>query len=370
MKKLSILFTTLAAVAAASFVSCDEPVDPVCTVDLSIKLDGAPTRVTRAVEAGAQTTGVSIQTGSNSLIFVADADGAIVQTVEVSNDATSENGQSLPNPVAETSQIYVLANIPDDQIAAFKAFRTLSAVMQATSTIESQEGRFNTNPAMANKSGAVPATSVGSSGVLSVTVEPLYARVEIASIEVKADAAGNEITDFTVTGVFVDNYYESFTWTGGAAGEAVSKLGSFDEDPAATVLDAWEADYMKDEGSWAANESQKAIPDGGANNVWGYNVATGDQVPVVIVRIEGITYEDASGTALTAGGARYLTVTGFKDVSAISKGEVYRLGGSKPFAFSFSNLGTKPYEEATAMTVHVDVEQWNVVDYEPVFNND
>ena len=386
MKKLSVVFAIIAA-ATAGLISCEEHVPPEGTLALTIHLDGVPTRVTRAIEPGARDEGIDVDV-ARSLIFVADADGTIVQTIDVAAAATDNPGQTLPNPVTATSKVYVVANIPAAQVNAFKALATLDAVKAATSTIESQKEGGYTDPAMANKSGEVSvSTATGNPAVLTVTIEPLFARVEIASMQARADAAGNTVTGFDVTGVWVDNYYDAFTYAGTGSGSVVSKGVTFataDAAKVASTLGAW-ASYMSDTaavGVWTASGSPARVADPGAGsdpvNMWGYNVAPSDgfvagDTPAIIVRLDDIHYTNAAGTALTLTGPRYLTVVGFTNgtkLDEVLRGDVYRLGGTTPFAFSFANLGAKPYEEASSMVVHVDVEQWNVIHYEPVFNND
>ncbi len=385
MKNSLVIFSVVVAVATAWLGSCDDTLPPAGSKELTIRLDGAPARVTRAVEPGAKNTGIAVDV-TRSLIFVADAGGTIVQTVDVTSAATGDPGQTLPNPVTPTSKVYVVANIPTAQVAAFRAYQTLDAVKAATSTIESQKAGGYTDPAMANKAGEVAAsTATGSPAVLTVTIEPLFARIEIASMQARVDAAGNTVTGFDVTGVFVDNYYDAFTYAGEKSGSIVSKSSTFATADAATVtstLGSWAA-YMSDTAAaavWSATGSPAKVTDPGAGsnpvNVWGYNVApsdgtTADDIPAIIVRLDDIHYTNAAGTALELTGPRYLTVVGYTngtELGEVLRGDVYRLGGTTPFAFSFANLGSKPYEEASSLVVHVDVEQWNVVDYEPIFN--
>ncbi len=387
MKRLLMIASV--ATMALGIASCENDPNalPKGMTRLTVKMTGVktPDIASRAVQDGAQQIDLTVDT-SSSVIYVTDAAGSnIVQVVDVTAAATNGSGQELLTPVAVGAKVYVVANIPTPQeVTTFKALTTLEAVKTATSAISNVPNDFRIPP-MANIAGDADKTVQGGAATeeIAITIEPLVARLELISMQAIADGAGNVITDFDVTGIWVGNYYPSFTYTGTASGTAASLEADIEADDADTALGAW-ASYMKDTGSWSAAGGDtdpliaKLANDGnGDPQVWGYNlVPNTNAMPTMIIRLENIVAENSSGTALTVSGARYLTVAalttnGTTEITSIVRGDVYTMGkitdDESSFKFSFANLGLTPYEEAVKLTVDVTVEQWSINDYTPKF---
>ncbi len=396
MKKIWIIaFAVLVAVGLGSCIKSDDGPknkDEVKKARLTIQLSGVKKVQTRATEEGANENALEL-VDARSIIFVADPSGTIVQAVNIdsSEAVTPGTGQELPIEVAIGSSVYVVANIPaGSDYTTVSGAATLNDVKNAVSAITTQTGYEE--PTMANVDGAEVAvtTDTGSDGVetVTVTIQPLIARLEIAAMQAKADAAGNTITAFDVTGVFVGEFYPSFDYTGGSDGELVSYIDDIieaseeDDVPTAlgTIFTGWEA-YMKDLESVSAAGTPLIAqePTDEENFVWAYNVVAGSK-PEFVVRLENIEYTNSAGTALELTGPRYLTVVGYDSdndgvddvLTGFARGEVYRVGlittGNSNFQFDFSHLSTVPYEESVRLTVGVVVQPWNITDYSPIFN--
>lgn len=377
--KTSLIFT-IATALALGMASCsgngpggDGPGEK---TNLIIKLEKAKVPHTRATEAPATTADPAI-TDARSVIFVADDQDNIVQAVGlVEAEATGSTGQVIPTAVPVGSSVYIVANIPAGEETAIKGKRTLADVKAYTSAISTQSG-FST-PTMANVDGVeADVQTTGGTQTITVRIEPLIARLEIVAMQAKADAAGNTVTGFKVTGVYVSEYYPNFDYTGTApAGDAMVSLkagleAAGDATAIAAVYTGW-ASYMKDEGSWAATGTPLVAGEpGGANRVWAYNLV-GKGTPHIIFKLEGIEYTNAGGQTVTLSGARYITVEGYEGLSTgFAHGSVYRIGkidtvtGDSNFQFDFSHLNGDPYEESVGLTVKVDVVPWVINDYTP-----
>lgn len=383
MRKITTL--ALAAVMALGFAACSSDggnggaPQPTGTARLTIQLKGVKATASRATEAGADEDALDV-TDAQSVIFVADATGQITQVVDlVKAQAVSPGvGQALPDPVALGSAVFVVANIPTTQVNSLKALTTLNDVKNASVAISTQAG-FSA-PAMANTSGEVAVVDSGNDGAetVSVRIAPLFARLELVALQAIPDAGGNTITDFDVTGVFVDDYFENFNLVGGTAGaseaKSISPLLDDAADDAAkeAIYNAW---GMKDLGTWGADGDPLIAKLN--NQVWGYNVVASG-LPRFIVRLDNIVYTTSAGVAGQAlTGPRYLTVTGYlngesQEVTSFARGEVYRVGaiddisGESNFQFSFAHLGLNPNEQSISLTVGVTVDTWSVNDYSPI----
>lgn len=376
----------LAAIMAIGLGACSEegknPNRHTGSARVTIQLRGVNvTPASRALEAGADENALDVVDG-RSVIFVADATGRIVQAVDIvkAQAVNPAGGQELPELVALGSTVYVVANIPTGEVDALKALTELDDVKEHASAITTQSG-FGT-PTMANKNGdEKEVTDADASGdeTVTISIEPLYARLELVALQAIPDANGNTITEFDVTGVFVDGHFPRFDYTGAVpAGDVAYSLSeelevAADAAAKAAVYTGWS---MKDvNGPWSADGTPLIAQL--TDQVWGYNVVASG-LPRLVIRLENIVYSN-SGSSITdepISGARYLTVVGYYDdaedeeVASFERGEVYRVGtitaGNSNFKFSYANLGLEPNEESVSLTVGVDVETWSVKDYSPI----
>nr|AIA99559.1 hypothetical protein [uncultured bacterium contig00003(2014)] len=390
MKKMSLLAlatTLVLGLGSCSKNSNESPQQPDGTTRLKIQLAGVKAPNTRALESPADENDLTV-VESRSLIFVADPTDQIVQVVNiVLDEATSNPGQVLDLPVPLGSSVYVVANIPTADYTTLHGKQTLTDLKAAVSQITTQQATEVAeyqSPVIANLDGTealVPTTDTGGDGVetVSIEVEPLISRLEVVSLEADEDPQGYLITDFEVTGIFIDEYFPAFTYTGAASGSAISLIEALetaagDASATAAVYTGWE---MKDDadGPWSADGSPALVQPGGGD-VWAYNLVAGG-LPRIVIRLDNIEYTNPAGqTGLELTGARYITVEGYTgskgSISSFDRGEVYRVGtidtdtGESNFKFNFSHLGLTPDEQSVSLTVSVEVLPWNVEDYVPI----
>jgi hypothetical protein len=339
MKK--ILLPMLAVCCAATFGSCsresairgDEGAGEL--LSLNIKLDGLidPVAESRMTEAAGQTGQLAI---SNGHIFVIDPAGTVISGAAMNvAAATSATGQTITTPVATNSRVYVLGNIPNG--VDVTTLTTFERIRQTAVTISTSQQNNYRQAAMANVSGQ-PAnvTVTGTTGNVTVEISPLFSRMELNEVR-----GGATITGFTVTGVFVDSYFPSFTLTGDSSGSIRYQSQSTNF-----------AGVMGDTGNWVATGAagnMVAVPATG--QVWAYHTASAD-VPRFIVRLENIT---SSSTTIT--GTRYITVTGYTGLSSnrFERGRIYQV---PTITFNETQLATTPNPTHVPITVVVRQVDW------------
>jgi hypothetical protein len=345
MKKLLLL--TVVAFGAVAMVSCsqetvkDGKVGEL--VSLNIKLEGLadPEPATRMTEAAGQTGQLTI---SNGHIFVIDPSGTVIANAAMNVGQATTTGQTIPVQVATNSRVYVLGNIPNG--VDVTTLTTFDRIRQTAVTISTSQQNNYRQAAMANVSGQ-PAniTVTGTTGSVTVEISPLYSRMELN--EVRGSAT---ITGFTVTGVFVDSYFQSFTLTGESSGPIRYQSQSTNF-----------AGVMGDTGNWVATGAagnMVAVPATG--QVWAYHVASAD-IPRFIVRLENIT---SSTTTIT--GTRYITVTGYSSGLTSNRFERGRIYQVPSITFNEQQLYTTPNPAHIPITVTVRQVDWIPTTLTPV----
>jgi hypothetical protein len=210
----------------------------------------------------------------------------------------------------------------------------------------------NTTGAPVNIATSTPGTPGATPGTATanVNIAPLYSRIELVKV-----VGGPTVQSFTVTGVFVDNYFSRFTLTGNAAGPIKYQRQSTE----------W-GDNIGDTGSWPSTGatgntvSQPPIPTGGtANDVWAYHVASAD-MPRLIIRVESML--PAAPQAVS-----YLTVTSWNGVGAnrFERGQIYRIGNTVnntgALMIDPNKLAPVPNADYVNVTVNVTVDNWQIV---------
>jgi hypothetical protein len=196
----------------------------------------------------------------------------------------------------------------------------------------------------------------------SVTLSPLVSRLELVSVKGGTDDEDGVITGFDVTGVYVDDYYSDFDYTGFGAGTRKQQgqsttftgIGDGDDFSATNVS-----------GVWTANPT--------AGKVWAYNVAPSPAftspvkpvTPRLLIELKNVKHTPDGGTEQTltnaTGGTFYLTVTGYNSDSdfAFKRGKIYRIGtASNPFVFDKDDLGLTPNPTNVNMFVEVEIQEW------------
>lgn len=352
--KIKQLF--VAALAATTlFASCSKENNNETTKEttqLSVKISGVVK--SRAVEAPGETTQGTIQL-TNGHIFVINPLGAVIyDEALVVADATGA-GQVLGQSVPADSRVYIIGNIPSADVTTIAGLATFDAIKTQTSAMTTQTDY--TEAALANSDGLPASITVATTtATVDVSIKPLISRLELAQLKGGANTAGDAITAFTVTGVFVDSYYPSFTYIGGNSGTI------FDQATSATFTG------IGDAGTWAASGTPLvAAPASG--NVWAYNVASGGIAPLIprfIIRLSGVKYTPNGGTEIDLGTTSYyLTVTDYKvsgvSVPAFERGKIYRIGAANGITFTPDDLALTPNPVDIDLTVNVSIDEWELV---------
>ena len=348
MKKC--LFAAI-ALGVMAFASCSEAPNggqEEELVSLMIKLQ-ATTSVeqpaTRMVGPAAQTGQLTI---SNGHIFVLDQAGTVIANAPMNVAQATGTGQALEGRVATNSRVYVLANVPAG--VEPQTLNTWDRIRQTAVTISASQQNNHANAALANTSGtpaAITVTGTGATQAGSVTVEvnPLFARMELTQV-----VGTGAITAFTVAGVYIDSYFDSFNLDGSPSGQIHYQAQS-------TNLAGWRGDA----GAWTATGTAgNMTANPGAGNVWAQHVAAAD-LPRFILRLTGVTT-----TAGAQAGDRYVTVTGYSGTGAparFERGRIYQVG---TITFNENNLATTPNSSYVPLTVQVRMQDWIPVQLTPV----
>ena len=285
---------------------------------------------------------------SNGHIFVLDQSGTVVANMPMNvAQATGATGQAV-GTVATNSRVYVLANVPAGVEPA--TLNTWDRIRQTTVTISASQQNNHANAALANVSGqpaAITVTGAGAAATGSATVEvnPLFSRMELTNV-----VGTGAITAYTVAGVYIDSYFDSFNLDGSPSGQIHYQAQS-------TNLAGWRGDT----GTWAATGTPgnlTASP--GAGQVWAQHVASAD-LPRFILRLTGV-----STTAGPQAGDRYVTVTGYTGAGAparFERGRIYQVG---TITFNENNLAMTPNSTYVPLNVMVRMVDWVPVQLTPV----
>ncbi len=350
MKKIWII--TLAALVGAGFAGCskDKKNDgPVGTATLVVKLN--ETVLARSLDDAA-TRGPLALDLPTSEIFIVDVNGNIPGHFPLTAAASDGTGQVV-GEVPLTSRVYVVANIPTADYTRISTISTLASLKSATSLISLQQNRV---PVAANQHGLEVSISRDpgdpSRATAELNISPVISRLELGGIQGGTDSRGS-ITGFTVSGIYIDHFFDKFNYSGGGTDEVIfENIGD---------LPTWP---LRDEGEWESVDNV-AQPDN--NKVWAYNVAAGG-LPLVIVKLTDITWIPTGGTEQDYPGEYYVTVTGYANTTVFRPGQVYRIGnidqdtGNSDFVFTPEHLGAEPHEESAELEIIVNNIGWTLVD--------
>jgi hypothetical protein len=157
---------------------------------------------------------------------------------------------------------------------------------------------------------------------------------------------GATLTAFTVSGVYLDDYYPLFTYGGEFGGTLFSQAQN-------TVFTG-----TGDAGAWAAS-GMPLIATPGSGNVWAYQVAAGG-LPRFIIRLTGVKYNPGAGEVDVSANNFYLTVTGYSALGStvFERGKIYRIG---EVAFNHDDLSINPNQSNVDLKVNVTIEEWEIV---------
>jgi len=361
--KTRIILAIAAVAFAIGFAGCNKENAGVPSsaemTQLSIRINGVVS--TRAVELpGSGTKGtIQVPAGNNHTVFVISPQGDVVKYVNLDvNEATSPAGQVLPASVRADSRIYIICNIPAEDVATIQTLTTFNAIKAAASQMATQSDY--TQVALANLTGEpVGFNAVDGKATVNITISPLVSRLELMKVRATANANGDAISAFTVTGVYVDDYYPAFTYTGGGSGTPFAQ-GQGDTFTG-----------IGDTGEWiAAGTPLAAMPDAG--KLWAHQVAS-KGVPRFIIRLEDVKYIPNGGSEIALTETYYLTVSGYTSginpVTNLERGKIYRIGSSNGIAFTYDDLSLVPNPIDINLTVMVSIEEWEIEDTDVVIGN-
>ncbi len=399
MKKLFLALAVIAVAAGCSKESGGNSDGGTKNLKIRVALPTGPTG-TRADNDIAVAGALSVDP-SKSYIFVANSTGVILNRVQMEAAAlvagpnvTPAAGQTISD-VPSDGKIFVLANI--DDYGSVDDYPTLSGVQDHPRVMSSQNGLYD-QPVMSSISVVEVLSGTDNSGTvtLPVTISPVYARLELLEIqsETAASAVANGdiayLTGYTVTGVYVDEVYPSFTY-GGSNNGAMLSVG-MSEANLGTMLttngmshtlakdnaNAWKATPVAAVG----DVCKAAFPSGS----WGFNVPAGSKARLII-SIEDIKANLTNGTADTADDTelpvdpelRYITVSSYTKTYAngaaitptpadasLAAGTVYKIGSAtynSLFEFGYNNIYSDPNPEDVSLLLQVTVADWLFVGY-------
>jgi hypothetical protein len=374
-----------AASAAMVFTSCIEnegTIIPEGEASIVVKIDGI-TPSTRAIEAAASPALGAAALDGTALhyIYVFNADDTKRHGEELVISAVTGTGQSIDNGTyfSKDSKIYVLANIPANiALTNLEAVADVAGLEALTSEIIYGTGAQNvthSKPAMANTSGEPVALGTVTEGVATVNVNiaPLYSRIEFVRV-----TGGEHIVSFKVAGVYLENYYDTFTMTGKAVPE--SSVSNGNETPSL-------ATSFGDETVISSDGSKEAAPAGR----WAYHAAPADKVPSLIIKLTDVVFyeDDGNGTPesneLTLSTPRYLKVVDYTTNSngsiaytgRFDRGKIFTINALE-FDHIFSDddngdnddeLPETPDPNSVKISATVTIANWGTQTLYPVLGN-
>ena len=395
MKKFKSLFLVAAALMVG-FSSCnndyDAPYVPGEPEPITLRIARLAPRGTASVETpGTDAQGTILL--ENGYIIVFNQMGVRVHSEVLDVTAAMGPGQQLaeliPSPL--TAGVMVIGNIPEDVAFPPGGLNTPLQVRQFAAIMTTQYN-YRTpvllNADILNRSHLHELTIIESPLApivrnfvdnryeANVLIQPSITRLELHALTAVADEYGR-IDSYTITGVFLDDYYQQFTFGGWADG----MLWRVRQDASRLVLGM----YRPEHGApWSGVANTPVSPAG--NDVWTFNAAArGSLVPRMIIRVEDIMWSPRNPADPTQflgsramQGNRYITVTGYTTQWPVQaqpnpvyqiplrhgllRGHIYRLGGVDGLEFGPGNLHYVPNPDGEYVTVFVDILEWILID--------
>lgn len=402
-------FFTLMALAALGMAGCAKESGGngavVNDVQMVVKIDAAGAAALRAIDTPATNAADDLKDAidfTRSEVFVFGKTGTLAFHEPLSSSSVTSAGQDLSTLAEAGSTVFVVANLPQDD---YDALGTWAAVGTSKSGVTGYvmtrmvDQNTGTNSwktvTLANDTGLVAAMGAVNNGKadVAVNISPVVSRLELAAVTGGEDSSGNEITEFQVQGVYVDDFFPRASLDGhgwSAAGTSALEADKMKIGTDVTKLAAWiSATYnMGNENTvdWvSALVGSPGLPTvspddthtAGITELWGYNVAP-DAVPRFIVKITGVKYTADGGVTENddlAGDTFYLTVTGYTmpdgtfdsgdgqpdPITSFERAYVYRIGtAANPFEFNLDDLQVEPNTEGITLTAKVTVVGWTI----------
>jgi hypothetical protein len=352
MKKFSMM--AMVALMSLGLASCakENGGQTVENTRLMVKINNQPLK-TRAIAAGVADGYKTPLVDGKIFIF---RDGNLV-TTETLNVAQAQGAGQVIEDVPATAEVFVVGNVAANGLTINPAagstwgdftalFGAVTAQQDASKTVLANTGREPKAIESVN-------TTTGTAEV-HVNMAPVVSRIQLAKVTGKTEDGLTNL-QYSVTGVYVGNYYPEFTYTGGNHG---------------TMFKAF-ADGVTHGGLAIYQDAVEVATTAGvaqtSGKSWGYNVASGN-VPCLIVKIKLLSAYTIGGVNYTSGDEMFLTVGGYKkssDGSAIESFEPGVIYNVKDLAFNMGQLTQEPIDNV-ALTLTVEVDAWSYVDVDGV----
>lgn len=341
MKQIKFFAVALAALTMFSCSKEDiENPDAVSRV-LTVKIAN-PASSSKAVEAPGSDAAGTI-TLENGVIFTLNGEAVANAYALNAADVQTATGQAIPDKVTSATTVFIVANIPAATVAEWTTVATrpatLTAIKAARFAISADNGNTYTKATLSNTGAqAVAPVVTGDNAKASVELSPVYSRLELPQVE-----GEGTIESFSVTGVYVDDFYTQYT-VGGSFDGTINSMGI-------NSPTAWPTEG-KDEGTWA---SVAKVATAGGSNVWAYNLPSGN-LPRLVIKLENVVV--SGGVALT--GTWYLTVKTYTGVdnNIFSRGNIYNITGG--IKFDQTHIGPTPNPTENDLSVAVTIKQWTI----------
>lgn len=269
-----------------------------------------------------------------------------------------KTGRAVPNIPGQVTTVYVVGNTSGLPITG-----NISSVKGTLKSITTQGTLASVNLYGTN---TLMHTS-GTNYTCAITLKPTVARIELTNIK----SSGTVITGFTVSGIFIDNYYSQAAVDGTVNGGDLENNGSDATlfNTGSSAYDAPLSGYVFDFYPSGRAATALTVTPTDAADVWGYNlfgnVGSGSfAIPRIIIRISSITTSDGSSYTYP----QFITIKGFKEgatsLTSIDAGKIYNIGAGA-LTFNEKDLAPAPNMDAINATVTVTLAKWEVVEVTP-----
>jgi hypothetical protein len=359
MKKLFLMATAVAMI----FSACTKEGGPKTAPSEGNLKVSITAPASRAIQAPGTAAEAAVNPAGNNFIFLVDGNGNVMLSEPLVTATAIDGTGQIITGVTSSWLVYVVLNAAD---ASVGTLTTLAAVKAAGATVASVQTlaptgfvpMSNTGDAVSMVPTADPLTSPHFES--EINVAPVLTRLELGSITggtwTDPAEANNRvrIDGFDVTGVYVDNYYQNFTY----GGVSVAPMFQMNQTFVTTGIG--------DGGPWTAASTPPVVNNGA--QVWAYNLAPG-AAPHLVIRVTNVATSSTinGGTDWVNGGVsdavRFLTVSFASDPAGntpivnFARGSIYQVAG---ITFYSDNLHTSPNPLEVDLSVEVTVLPWTL----------
>ncbi len=379
--KTQKLFVMGAIAAALTAISCektdlaDNTLDEGTPINVALKIGGIGSPMSKALQADPGATIMPVL-NDGVVFFYDNASGTIWgNEAIVVADITGDDGQIFEKVSSKADMIYIVGNIPTDELTTLKANTTVAALKGEVMNLSNQSGVDPKAVVLSNTTMASKAEFDAEIKLVKddeyeakVLLAPVLSRVQFADVQTDDD----RITSFEVAGVYIDNYHanynpssENFIATAPlTVNEDGSLLGTLENQPKDVPASA----VGDTDGKVAASDFDSAA------GVFAYNVTpssalveSGEYTPAIIIKLENISYTDVNGDPQTMAEG-YLTVSKYIDangeIKSFEPGTMYNIPADS-FVFDLSDITDDPNQPNVQVTVFAEVCPWTITNVTP-----